>query len=106
MRNLAFTGFGGFQMGLFMLKNSEGNHEGRINKFDGIEVTNFFSQSKKEVRDEMGKRGRGWTQWRKVRCAHRYHRKPAGSERVPCMSVRRPGMLLSQGVKGRARESG
>ena len=46
MRNLAFTGFGGFQMGLFMLKNSEGNHEGRINKFDGIEVTNFFSQSK------------------------------------------------------------
>lgn len=46
MRNLIFTGFGGFERRLSTLKNSKRNHEGRINKFDDIKATNFCSQNK------------------------------------------------------------
>lgn len=46
MRNLIFTGFGGFERGPSTLKNSKRNHVGRINKFDDIKATNFCSQNK------------------------------------------------------------
>lgn len=45
MRNLIFTGFKGFEEDS-TLKHSGRNHEGRINKFDDIRVTNFYSQNK------------------------------------------------------------
>lgn len=46
MRNLIFTGFGGFERRLTTLKNSKRYDEGRINKFDDIKATNFCSQNK------------------------------------------------------------
>ena len=46
MRNLIFTGFGGFERGLSTLENSKRNHVGRINKFDDIKASNFCSQNK------------------------------------------------------------
>lgn len=46
MRNLIFNGFGGFERGLSILKNSKRNHKGRINRFGDIKVINVFSQNK------------------------------------------------------------
>lgn len=46
MRNLIFTGFGGFERGLSILKNSKRNHKRRINKCGDFKVINLFSQNK------------------------------------------------------------